>query len=390
MRPFPRRTGPAQGWWCFWSVFLLCHSAAAGVSAEATGKAKAVELAVSVNQGVESNVFLSRTNPQSDSFTHTEANVTAVLKPLPRSIFFAFLSGSYQHYPDLDHADRIFANAAIDFRYLIRPRGGIGVTSITSFGDLRLLDTEGNTLPQDQFRFMTQHARLYGLGLPHEKLRVELGGFYGLLDAAESEGADGSTTASLDFVELGGDLVVRFYPVHLRSGQIKYKGSWLTYDGLQARNRNFSFDGQSDPDNPSLSLIRHELAAKLKFPEISRLRLELSGKFRLNRDRFEDHLSYRQGEVKGEVGLSGPYSIQLLVDGHYKVRYYTHRRRDPGAGEALVERFVFGSVSVARNISTWFEVVLRYEWNRKTSSSVTQEFSRYDNHKGMVGLKVSY
>ncbi len=167
------------------------------------------------------------------------------------------------------------------------------------------------------------------------------------------------------------------------STRLKYEYSVLSYDQLQALNRDTSFNNIVDLANPRLRMRRHEISSNLKYK--SKSDLELIGKLRINDDRFQDDLSYRQGEIKARASMGDLNILNLSVEIYYKNRYYTDRRKGTGSDENLKEEFLIGSTNVTRNLTKWLQAYLRYQWIHKTSNTSTSEFN---DHNGMLGLRL--
>jgi hypothetical protein len=337
-----------------------------------------VQIKLGVGHGYESNVFYSEDRPQSDTFTLAEAAVNVVLKPTSKSYLFADFFGSHQHFWKFDKADRTFLDLALDYQYFVTPSFGIGLSNILSHSDLKLFDTEGNTLPRDKFGSLGERVRLYALYYPSQVLDLELGSAYRIMDVEETLGF-----TSLDFKEISTDFASRYFFSPTLSTRLKYEYSVLAYDELQALNRDTSFNNIVDPANPRLRMRRHEISSNLKYK--SKSDFELVGKLRINDDRFQDDLSYRQGEIKARAVMGDLNILNLSVEIYYKNRYYTDRRKGTGSDENLKEEFLIGSTNVTRNLTKWLQAYLRYQWIHKTSNASTSEFN---DHSGMLGLRL--
>ncbi len=337
-----------------------------------------VQIKLGVGQGYESNVFYSEDRPQSDTFTLTEAVVNVVLKPIPKSYLFADFFGSHQHFWKLNRADRSFTDLALDYQYLVTPSFGIGLSNTLSHSDLKLFDTEGNALPREKFGSLSERVRLYALSYPSQSLDLEMGGAYRIMDMEETQ-----DFTSLDFKEISADFASRYFFTPTLSTRLKYEYSVLTYDELQALNRDTSFNNFVDLANPRLRMRRHEISSNLKYK--SKSDFELMGKLRINDDRFQDDLSYRQGEIKARTAMGDLNIINLSVEIYYKNRYYTDRRKGTGSDENLKEEFLIGSTNVTRNLTKWLQAYLRYQWIHKTSNASTSEFN---DHSGLFGLRL--
>ncbi len=351
--------------------------AAADPSADKGGQ---VRVKLGIGSGFESNVFFSGTHPQSDSFILSEASVNSSLKPTPKSFFFADFFGSHQHFLRFHKADRAFMDLALDYQYFMASWMGIGLSNTLSYADLKLFDTEGNTLPREKFGSLSERVRFYGLFYPSQDLDLELGGSYRMMDVEETD-----NFTSLDFKEIAADLSSRYFFNSLLSTRLKYEYSVLSYDQLQALNRETSFNNLVDLTNPRLRLRRHEISTTLKYKRRPHLDLEMVGKLRMNDDRFQDDLSYRQGEIKTRASMGDLKIVTLSIELYYKNRSYTDRRKGTGSDEALKEEFLIGSTNLTRNVTRWFQAYLKYQWIHKTSNASSSEFN---DHQGMLGLRL--
>ncbi len=337
-----------------------------------------VQIKLGVGQGYESNVFYSEDRPQSDTFTLTEAVVNVILRPISKSYLFADFFGSQQHFWKFNKADRSFTDLALDYQHLVTPSFGIGLSNTLSHSDLKLFDTEGNALPRDKFGSLSERVRLYALSYPSQSLDLEMGSAYRIMDMEETQ-----DFTSLDFKEISADFASRYFFTPTLSTRLKYEYSVLTYDELQALNRDTSFNNTVDPANPRLRMRRHEISSNLKYK--SKSDFELIGKLRINDDRFQDDLSYRQGEIKARAVMGDLNVLNLSVEVYYKNRYYTDRRKETGSDENLKEEFLIGSTDVTRNLTKWLQAYLRYQWIHKTSNASTSEFN---DHSGLLGLRL--
>jgi len=359
---------------------LILRSSVVGAASDSffEEEERQVQIKLGIGHGYESNVFFSETRPQSDTFTLIESTVNAVLKPTSKSYLFADFFGSHQHFWRFDKADRSFMDLALDYQYLVTPSFGIGLANTLSHADLKLFDTEGNALPRDKFGSLSERVRLYTLYYPSQSLDLEMGGAYRMMDMEETQ-----DFTSLDFKEISADFGSRYFLSPTLSTRLKYEYSVLSYDELQALNRDTSFNNIVDPTNPKLRMRRHDISFSLKYKR--NIDVDLTGKLRINDDRFEDDLSYRQGEIKAKAAMGDLKILNLSIEIYYKNRYYTDRRKEIGSDETLKEEFLIGSTSVTRNLAKWLQVYLRYQWLHKTSNASISEFN---DHVGWLGLRL--
>lgn len=344
-----------------------------------------VQARLGIGQGIESNVFFSEQHPQSDTFILSEAVLSAILRPTPKSLLFADFLGTHQHFWKFHNADRVFTDLAVDYQFFMNSSIGIGLSNTLSYSDLKLFDTEGNALPRDKFRSLSERVRLYGLVHPLSSMDLEFGGSYRMMDIAETEDRPPYDFPSLDFKEVSGDLSSRYFFNPRLSTRIKYEVSVFSYDELQANNRDTSFNGTADLDNPRLRLRRQEFTINLKYKKQSRLDFEIVGKLRINDDRFQDDLSYRQAEVKGRIVAGRLERVRVFLELSYRNRYYTDRRKSFGSDQTLKEDFVIGLAHINRNLTSWLQGYLKYQWIHKTSNASSSEFN---NHIGMLGVRL--
>jgi hypothetical protein len=115
------------------------------------------------------------------------------------------------------------------------------------------------------------------------------------------------------------------------------------------------------------------------------LDLELIGKLRINDDRFQDDLTYRQGEIKTRTAVGDLNILRLSVDLYYKNRYYIERRKAQLSDQNLKEEFLVSSLNLTRNLTKWLQAYLKYQWIHKTSNASTSEFN---DHNGMLGFRL--
>jgi len=348
-----------------------------------TEKSRPFQLNLDIGQGFESNVFLSDNKPQSDSFTLLEANGNALLKPNSQSLLFIYLSGSHQQFSSLNQADRTFTNTALDYRYFISSFFGFGLSNTLSYADLKLIDTEGNALPREKFQSLTEQVRIYGLFFPSKVVELELGGAFRIMDLEEEVGQE-----SLDFQEFGMDLSSKIYLAPKLNARLKYKYAVISYDERQASNRLTSFNGFINPNNPAVRINRHEISSRLQYGKNTHYNIEVRGRLRINDDRFEDHFSYREGEVRGRIEAKKFLKIATLdAKLSYKDRYYTDRRNELGSGAALKEGFLIYDLNLHGNLWDWFQAYMNYQWIHAVSNKSIREFN---DHIGLLGVKMRW
>jgi hypothetical protein len=342
-----------------------------------------VQTRIGLGQGYESNVFFSETHPQSDMFTLSEATIHATLKPTSKSSLYMDFFGSQQHFWKFHQADRTFLDQLLDYQYFIANSLGIGFSNTLSYSNLKLFDTEGNTLPREKFGSLSERVRLYGMLYPTSSLDLELGSSYRIMDVEETPPTPTYSFPSLDFKEIGADLSSRFFFTPFFSTRLKYELSRLSYDELQAYNRDTSFTGLTDPNNPRLRMKRQDLSLNLKYKRKSTLDLELIGRYRMNDDTFQDDLTYRQREVKTRVTVGNVNTVSLFIELYYNHRDYIERRKELYSEERLKEEYLIGSVNLTRNLTSWLQAYFKYQWIHRLSNAPLTEFN---DHNGMVGL----
>jgi len=333
---------------------------------------------IEMGSGFESNVFLSTNNTQSDSYILIESTLNNLFQPNNHSILFTFFSGSHQRFSKFDQSNRSFAHLTNHYRYRVRPSIGTGFTNTVSYTNLKLLDTEGQTLPIDQFKALSDQIRLYTLYSPIKKVRLELGTFYQFFNVEEV------SKTSLDYQKAGFDISSRLAITPEKSVHLKYKSTWIAYDERQAMNRNFSFDGQSNPTNPDLKLKRHEFYTKLKHKKEKYFYFKLRVIYRINEDLFQDHLSYRQGEIRSGLEILDRSFANIELDLTFRDRQYTDRKNAFGSQEDLKEAFYIADLKLTRNFWKGLWASISYQLTRKTSNDPSE---RFNNHKGALSFK---
>ena len=341
-----------------------------------------IEINLDLVHGFESNVFLADRDSQSDIFTTLDANLSGLFTPNEKSIILAFLNGNHKHFWNLDQADETFINLAVFYRILVSSNLGIGLSNTASYSDLNLLDSEGEALPLEHFRSISDKVRFYGQFIQSKQLRIELGIFYRVFNVEEFEGEP-----SLDFKDTGADLAAK-YRIH--SGlliRLKYQFQSLSYDEKQARNRQTSFDGLIGPDNPELRLRRHEISSRLQYEGKSRFKLGLKAKVRINQDRFEDDLSYFQEEVRAVIETERFRWATVKVGLTYKNRNYTERSSELGSRTPLREVFQIANIKLSRGFWKKSQIFLEYEGTNKDSNDSSR---RFDNLKMMAGITAAW
>ena len=75
----------------------------------------------------------------------------------------------------------------------------------------------------------------------------------------------------------------------------------------------------------------------------------------------------------------------LFIELYYNHRYYMERRKELFSDENLKEAYLIGSVNLTRNLTSWLQAYLKYQWIHKTSNASTSEFN---DHNGMLGLRL--
>lgn len=359
----------------FLILSVLLWASPSSADSESKPKKSYLGLQLETGYGYETNVFFSESKRQSDTFILSELIVSGTLKPFRNSLLFMDLFGSHQSFQDYSQANRTFGDAVIDGQFFITSSTGIGLSNTLSYTNLKLFDTDGNPLPKEKFRSLSDRGRLYGFFYPSSSLGLELGGWYRRMNVGETEDQPSIPFPSLDFEEVGIDLSSRYYFTPRFSARAKYTFSRMAYDELQAFNRTTSFDNNVTENNPLLRLRRHELLTEIKYKKKPSFDLRGTVKLRLNEDQFENHLSYHQGEVKTWAELGNPEIVRLFLKLSYKVRNYTDRKRGIGFDETRKEDYLIATARLTQRVTKWLEAYLSYQWIHKSTNVVLGDFT---------------
>jgi hypothetical protein len=258
---------------------------------------------------------------------------------------------------------------------------GVGFSNTLTYANLELFDTRGNTLPREKFGSLSERFRFYNFFYPSPSLDIELGGSYRTMNVEETDDLD-----SLDFKILSADLASRYFFGAGSYSRLKYEYSVVSYEELQALDRDSSFDGLSDPNNPTLRLERHDFSFKLRYASEPHLDFTVMGRFRMNRDSFQDDLTYREKEL----GMNVTLNAWMIADLNFEIsnlnRDYSHRRSALGSDETLKEAFWVGNLDLSRNLTGWLELYLRYQWIRGNSNAPSGQFN---DRLGMLGIRLT-
>ncbi|MEW6324159.1 MAG: hypothetical protein AB1515_02105 [Nitrospirota bacterium] len=362
-----------------WLVLFFFQVAWRAAHAASASSSPPVQADVGVSYGAESNVFLSERNRHGDSFIKLNGTLSAVLQPTRTSFLLVLFDGSHQRFLQLGQADRTFANLAAHYRYALRPSLVVGVSNTLSFVDLILLDTEGDALPQGQFRALGDKIRLYGVATPMRPLQLEGGVFYRRFDMD-----DFSDDPSLDFAQTGADVSVKHRMTPAWTAEAGYEYSHFSYDERKARTRDSSFTGVVDPNTPDLRLDRHEASSVVRYSGPPGFEASLKAKLLANRDRFQNDLSYWQGEVRASARIGAQARGELLLQAGYKHRVYDERSREINSPDKLREAFYTGEAEWTQQIWKMLHASLHYQLITKQSNAPLRG---YVNHVGLVGAR---
>ncbi|MEW6683301.1 MAG: hypothetical protein AB1451_10335 [Nitrospirota bacterium] len=325
--------------------------------------------------GVDSNVFLSDTNPasgqqpQSSTFLQTSLSAELGTDSARTHRLGLSLQGLYKHYFRFGEADKLFADSALAYRYAAAPSLLFGVVQTFSYAKLQLLDTEGNTLPRDRFIAYSGEVRGYTQWLA-ARSRLTVGAGLRKKDINETADQVAVTFQSLDhqgyFAYLDG--MHRLRRVDFGLG---YEYTVLHYDELRAAFR----DSTTSEANPLLTLVQHTARSQVAV-RLSRWgRLSLDGQARWTHDTFEDELTYRQFDVlpRGELRL--PFELLLSGGAGYRSRVYAERLGGgQGAADQRRERFLQADASLRKSLIEHLSVIAQAQFIRKTSNVPGDEF----------------
>ncbi len=339
-------------------------------------KAFPIESNADLGLGFESNVFQSDRETQSDWYTLLDASLEGLFQPSKRALIFGFLNATFQDFFQLNQADELFANFALQYRYRLNPNYSLGMTNTLSYTDLKLLDNEGDALPMNQFESISDQIRVFGIYRYSKSLRFELGAFHRIFNVKEI-GAE----PSLDFKETGGDLSSKQVLNEFWTAKIRYRFKNIAYSERQANNR----DGTFNNANPVLGLRRQELDMKLGFDNGTALETDFTAKYRINTDHFENDLSYRQIQLMGQVFFHNSDFAEVNIVLYFADRDYSERKTAVGSTEALNEIFYLGEIELSKPISPRFSPYIKLEISTKDASDPTREYTNIQNTLGLKG-----
>ncbi len=319
--------------------------------------------------GADSNVFLSNQQPQSSTFIQTTLGAEIGSDSAQAHRLGWSLQGLHKHYFRYGEADKLFADSALAYRYAATPSLLFGVVQTVSYAKLQLLDTEGNTLPRDQFIAYSGDIRGYTQWLA-SRSRLTVGA--GIRKKDINEVADQATVvfASLDHQGYCAylDGIHRLRKVDLGLG---YEYGVMHYDELQAASR----DSSTAPGNPLLTLIQHTGRSQVAVRLAQWARVSLDGQVRWTLDPFEDELTYRQLDIqpRGEALL--PFKLLLSGGGGYRTRAYAERTGGGfSAPDQRRERFLPADASLQRPWTEHLSLIAQAQFIRKTSNVPGDEF----------------
>jgi len=138
--------------------------------------------------GFESNVFQSQFNSRSDFFLSTEGSGHFKWKPSKKNTLYMDFLGShlaYQRFPD---ANQFYIDGAFDLKHCLSKGIDLGISQLISFNDLKLLDTEGETLPRNNIGSLNYQSRVYTTIQNGRDWVSEIGAGYRRKDVEETSG----------------------------------------------------------------------------------------------------------------------------------------------------------------------------------------------------------
>jgi len=358
----------------------LINSTTLGRAAEGSPHRLSYQGHIDLGLGHNSNVFLSDQNTQSDAFALLDASLETLFTPTRQSLIFGFINATFQDFFSLNDADELFANLVLYYRYRLSPLLALGISNTFAYTDLKLLDSEGEALPMDRFESVSDQIRLFGIYTHSKILRIEMGVFQRDFNVKEI-GAE----PSLDFKEIGGDLSSKHELSEAWSVKLRYKLKAIAYEDRQASNRTSSFDGSFNSANPVIRLRRHEFELKTAFIEEPVMEADIAGKYRINKDLFEDDLSYRQIQLQSRfvfLGL-GFAIIEFSLD--FSHRQYSDRKNALGSAQNLKEKFYIGEVILSKKLNQTYSIYIKFQGTTKKANDPTSEYNSLENTIGLKG-----
>ena len=347
-------------------------------------------LSVGVASGTDNNVFLSATDPQRSLFLQTTLRASVETDGTQAQRLSWTLRGLYKHYLQYGEADKLFGDSIAAYRYALHRSMLLGLIQTTSYTQVQLLDTEGNTLPREQFVAYAHELRGYVQTLPTLGARVTLGGGIRYKDIKETADTPTLSFPSLDhrgyFVtaEAG-------YRRGSRLADLSYEYAVTQYDETQANNQwtnrqGTSLTGTRLATNPQLDLVQHTVRASLGRSWTRWIAASIEGQGRWNIDPFEGDLTYRQWDGKTQVDLTLAGLARWSTVAAYRTRIYAERTASADSGDRR-ERFINATTMLVRPWTPHFSSSLQYQLSRKTSNVAGDRFTA---RAALIGMEVSY
>lgn len=347
-------------------------------------------ITVGVASGTDSNVFLSQTDPQHSLFLQTTLRASVETDGTQAQRLSWTLRGLYKHYLQYGEADKLFGDSIAAYRYALHRSLLAGLIQTSSYTQVQLLDTEGNTLPREQFVAYAHELRGYVQGLPTLGTRATLGGGIRYKDIKETADTPTLSFPSLDhrgyFVtaEAG-------YRRGSRLADLSYEYAVTQYDETQANNQwtnrqGTSLTGTRLATNPQLDLVQHTVRASLGRSLTRWIAASIEGQGRWNIDPFEGDLTYRQWDGKTQVDLTLGRLARWTNVASYRTRIYAERTASADSTDRR-ERFVNATTMLVRSWTPHFSSSIQYQVARKTSNVAGDRFSE---RTASIGMELSY
>jgi hypothetical protein len=347
-------------------------------------------ITVGVASGTDNNVFLSETDPQPSLFLQTTLRASVETDGTQAQRLSWTLRGLYKHYLQYGEADKLFGDSIAAYRYALHRSMLLGLIQTASYTQVQLLDTEGNTLPREQFVAYAHELRGYVQALPTRGTRVTLGGGIRYKDIKETADTPTLSFPSLDhrgyFVtaEAG-------YRRGSRLADLSYEYAVTQYDETQANNQwtnrqGTSLTGTRLATNPHLELVQHTVRASVGRSWTRWIATSIEGQGRWNIDPFEGDLTYHQWDGKAQVDLTLGGLARWTNVASYRTRIYAERTASADSADRH-ERFINATTMLVRSWTPHFSSSLQYQVARKTSNVAGDRFSE---RTALIGMELSY
>ncbi len=354
-------------------------------------------ITVGVALGTDSNVFLSQTDPQHSLFLQTTLKASVETDATQTQRLAWTLRGLSKHYLQYGEADKLFGDSIVAYRYALHRSLLLGLIQTFSYTQVQLLDTEGNTLPREQFVAYANELRGYVQALPTLETRVTLGGgvrYKDMKETADQLIPDPTDPAAPPLVLHFPSLDHHGYFLTAEAGyrrgsglaNLSYEYAVTQYNETQANNQHTSQTGVKLVTNPLLDLIQHTARVSLGESFTRWIAASIEGQGRWNIDPFEGDLTYRQWDGKTQVDLALAGLARWTNVASYRTRIYAERTASADSSDRR-ERFVDATTMLVRSWTPRLSSSLQYQISRKTSNVAGDRFT---TRTALIGMEVSY